>query len=82
MDAEVVEIRKDKPTLSDVNERLLSRLYQVIDDAGPEDLLQITEAIAKLNASYKGNNQFGDPLSAEEQLEKQQQEMFKNIIEG
>lgn len=81
MDAEII-VPKDKPTLSDVNERLLSRLYDVIEEAGPEELLQITESIAKLNSSYKGNNQFGDPISQEEQLERQQQEMFKNIING
>jgi len=53
-----------------------------LDDAGPEEILDITEAIAKLNSSYKGNQQFGEPLSEEEQIEKEQRAIFGNILKG
>lgn len=83
MEAEIIEAKPPKsPSLSDVNAQLLRRLSSVIDGANSEDLLKITEAIAKLNASYKSNDQFGSPLSEEERREKEQQDILKDIMEA
>ena len=57
---EQVLIAKEKEiSLERLNAKLRNRLNDLLDDAGAEDILQITEAIAKLNSSYKGNSQFG-----------------------
>lgn len=69
-----------KITLSEVNDKLLARLYDVIEGANSEELLNITESIAKLNASYKGNSQFSDPMSEEEKNEAMAKEALEDII--
>ena len=80
---EQVLIAKEKEiSLDKLNAKLRNRLNDLLDDAGPENILQITEAIAKLNSSYKGNSQFGDPLSDEEKQEKEQREILGNILNG
>lgn len=70
------------PTLDEVNSNLLIRLNELIQDADAADLLQITESIAKLNSSWKGNSQFGQPLSEEEKMKQQQQEMLADLLSG
>ena len=80
--SQVLVAREKEVTLKEVNEKLLKRLNELIDDAGAEDILQITESIAKLNSSYKGNTQFGEPLSEEERLEKEQKDLLGNILTG
>ncbi len=78
-----VLIAKEKEiSLDKLNAKLRNRLNDLLDDAGAEDILQITEAIAKLNSSYKGNSQFGDPLSDEERQEQEQKELLGNILNG
>ena len=69
-------------TLDEVNASLLQRLNDLIQDADPAELLDITTAVAKLNASWKGNDQFGKPESAEERAEREQKEMFSNLLTG
>lgn len=49
---------------------------------GSEELLQITESIAKLNSSYKSNQQFGDRVSSEERVEREQREILGGILNG
>lgn len=44
-------------TVADLNEKLLGRLYSLIEKAtSPEDILSLTEAVAKYNASIRNNN--------------------------
>lgn len=69
------------PSLSKVNEKLLKRLDDLIENANAEDLLKITEAIAKLNSSYKSNNQFGDPISDDERMERERKDLLSDIME-
>ena len=82
MEAEIIEAKPRKsPSLSKVNEKLLRRLDDLIENAGTDDLVKITEAIAKLNSSYKSNNQFGDPVSDEERMERERKDLLSNIME-
>ena len=80
--SQVVIAKPKQVTLQNVNEKLLERLNNLIDSAGPEDILQITEAIAKLNSSYKGNLQFGEPVTEEEKMEKEQKDLLGDILTG
>lgn len=82
MNGEIIAKPVDDVTLAALNAKLRNRLNDLLDDAGPEDILQITEAIAKLNSSYKGNSQFGDPMSDEEKQEQEQKELLGNILNG
>lgn len=68
MEGEVLGIRKDA-TIEEVNTNLLNKLNELIDSVNskdPEMVRAITESVAKLNASLKGNNIF-TPKETEEQ---------------
>jgi len=44
-------------TVTDLNEKLLERLYFLIENAtSPDDILSLTEAVAKYNTSIRNNN--------------------------
>ena len=62
MEAEVVEAKvREHATIEDVNVHLLDKLDELIDDINPKDadmVRALTESVAKLNASLKGNNIF------------------------
>ena len=62
MEAEVVEVKtREHSSIEDVNVHLLDKLDELIDDINPKDadmIRAITESVAKLNASLKGNNIF------------------------
>ena len=68
MEGEVLGVQK-KATIEDVNTNLLNKLNELIDSVNskdPEMVRAITESVAKLNASLKGNNIF-TPKETEEQ---------------
>ena len=68
MEGEVLGVRKDA-TIEEVNTNLLNKLNELIDSVnsrGREMVRAITESVAKLNASLKGNNIF-TPKETEEQ---------------
>ena len=68
MEGEVLDIKKNV-TIEDVNTNLLNKLNDLINSANsrdPEMIRAITESVAKLNASLKGNNIF-TPKETEEQ---------------
>lgn len=70
------------PTLDEVNSALLERLYEMIKTADPEYILDITEAVAKLNSSWKGNNQFAVPETAEEKSEREKSAILGELLKG
>ncbi len=44
-------------TVTDLNEKLLERLYFLIENAdSSDDILHLTEAVAKYNTSIRNNN--------------------------
>lgn len=68
MEGEVLGFRKDA-TIEEVNTNLLNKLNELINSVNskdPEMVRAITESVAKLNASLKGNNIF-TPKETEEQ---------------
>lgn len=78
MEAEVVEAKiKEHASIEDVNVHLLDKLDELIDDINPKDadmVRAITESVAKLNASLKGNNIFTPRETDEERLEREANE--------
>lgn len=70
-------------TLEEVNQNLLERLNSLIDEAETaEEMLKLTEAIAKLNASFRNNDQFMRPETADEKAERESREALAKAING
>lgn len=60
-------------SLKDVNDLLLQQLYDGIGaTADSEELLNFTEAVAKLNSSFKNNDQVAEKELSEEELHAQE----------
>lgn len=69
---------KNKITLDDVNSKVLERLYTLTENTeNPEDLLALTEAIAKLNSSFRNNAQ----LASQDETSSAQLEAFSTLGE-
>lgn len=81
--AEVVVI-KDHATIEDVNVKLLDKLEELIDDIDvktePEMVKVITESVAKLNASLKGNNIFTPQETAAQKAEREANEALAGAL--
>lgn len=69
-------------TLDDVNKNLLSRLNDLINSADANDLLSIADAVAKLNASRRNNDQFLRPPDQDEELERERSATIGELIGG
>jgi uncharacterized protein YoxC len=78
VEAEVIEAKvREHATIEDVNVHLLDKLDELIDDINPKDadmVRALTESVAKLNASLKGNNIFTPQETAEERKEREAKE--------
>ena len=85
MEAEVVEVRTKNPSIEDVNRHLLNKLDELIEatDAktNPELVKVITESVAKLNASLKGNDIF-TPQEVVDADDPANREKLRAIIRG
>lgn len=76
MEGEVLSVRKDA-TIEEVNTNLLNKLNELIDSVNskdPEMVRAITESVAKLNASLKGNNIFTPKETDEQRKEREANE--------
>ena len=75
--AEVLDAIKHA-TIEDVNAKLLDKLEELIDSidskSNPELMKVITESVAKLNASLKGNDIFAPKETEEQKREREAQE--------
>lgn len=80
MEPEILEAKKINHSLEEVNNKLLNRLYDLLENADDEGILNITESVAKLNSSWKANDQFSKPTSEEEQLASAQEATFGEIL--
>lgn len=70
-------------SLEEVNQNLLERLNALIDEADTaEEMLKLTESIAKLNASFRNNDQFLRPETADERAERESREALAKAING
>lgn len=83
MECEVISPKKHA-TIEDVNVKLLDKLEELIKDIDvktePEMVKVITESVAKLNTSLRGNNIFAPQESAEERKEREARETLTDII--
>lgn len=76
---------KANRSLKDVNDILLQQLYDGISasEGNSEVLLNFTEAVAKLNASSKNNDQLADnEMSEEERIAQEDKEAFASCAEA
>jgi len=84
VEAEVVEVKvKKHASIEDVNVHLLDKLDELIDDINPKDadmVRAITESVAKLNASLKGNNIFTPQETDEERKEREAAEIMAQAM--
>lgn len=69
-------------TLDELNDNLIARLNELVNNASTEDILPLTEAIAKLNASRRNSDQFSKPQSEEEKSEKERNAVLGEVIGG
>ena len=84
VEAEVVDPQKHA-TIEEVNTHLLDKLDELIDDINPKDadmVRAITESVAKLNASLKGNNIYTPQETEEEKREKVATEALVAAMKG
>lgn len=81
--AEIIDPRKHA-TIEDVNVKLLDKLEELIDGidpkTDPEMIKVITESIAKLNTSLKGNQIFKPQETDEERREREIQDTIRDAI--
>lgn len=86
MDGEVIEAKIKNPSIEDVNRHLLNKLDDLIEatDAktNPELVKVITESVAKLNASLKGNDIFTPKETEEERKEREATEVLAEAMKG
>lgn len=86
MKGEVIEVEAKDPSIEDVNRHLLNKLDELIvatDVKTNPDLIKvITESVAKLNASLKGNNIFTPQETEEEKREREAQEAILGAMKG
>lgn len=86
MEAEVVDVKVDNPSIEDVNMHLLAKLDDLIDacDAktNPELVKVLTESVAKLNASLKGNDIFTPKETETEKKEREATKAVESILKG
>lgn len=64
-------IDNENPTLETVNQNLLKKLNDMLanlDTENTEGLLDITEAVAKLNGSFRNNDKLSQPALEKEQV--------------
>ena len=69
-------------TLEEVNENLLKRLNELIENASADEILDITDSVAKLNTSRRNSDQFSRPETPEERTEREQKEIFGEVLSG
>lgn len=86
MEAEVLQARVNDPSIEDVNKHLLAKLDDLIEacDAktDPELVKVLTESVAKLNASLKGNNIFTPQETAEQKKEREATEAVADLLKN
>lgn len=70
------------PSLEEVNSHLLERLDELIQDADASEILDIANAVAKLNASSRNNDLVAARVDEAEEQQKKEQEMFGHLSEG
>lgn len=86
MDAEVIDIKTSHPTIEQVNSHLLDKLDELIlavdAKSDPEMVKVLTESVAKLNTSLRGNDIFAPKETEEERKEREAKEALLGMMGG
>lgn len=86
MDAEVIVAKVKTTSIEDVNVHLLNKLDELIESTDaktdPELVKVLTESVAKLNASLKGNNIFTPQETETERKEREATEAVANMLKN
>lgn len=86
MDGEVIEAKIKEASLESVNKHLLNKLDDLIESvdakSDPELVKVLTESVAKLNTSFKGNDIFTPQETEEERKEREKREVLQDILKG
>lgn len=84
MDGEVIEAKIKDTSLETVNRHLLTKLDELIESvdakSNPELVKVLTESVAKLNSSFKGNEIFAPQETAEERVAREQKEVLEGML--
>ena len=84
MEGEVLEAKLNEASLESVNRHLLQKLDDLIEacDAktDPELVKVLTESVAKLNTSFKGNDIFAPQETEEQRKEREQKEVLEGML--
>lgn len=82
---EVIDPKRHS-TIEDVNTKLLDKLEELIDGIDPktepEMVKVITESVAKLNTSLRGNAIFTPQETEEERREREARSVMEGMISG
>lgn len=74
------------PKLSDLNNKAISKLYELLDGldakSDPDLVRAIVESLAKLNSSLKGSDILPQEESAEERKEREAQETIMEALKA
>ncbi len=85
MDYEVIGGIKN-PKLSDLNNKAISKLYELLDGldakSDPDLVRAIVESLAKLNSSLKGSDILPQEESAEERKAREAQETIMEALKA
>lgn len=86
MDAEVIDVKVKNPDIETVNKHLLAKLDDLIESidakSNPELVKVITESVAKLNASLKGNDIFTTQETEAQRKEREAKEVLVEAMGG
>lgn len=83
MDVEIIG-GNPNPTISDLNNRVIKKLYELVDGldskSQPDMVRACVESLAKLNSSLKGSDILPQEESEEERMAREEKEAIANAI--
>ena len=86
MEGEVYEAKLQEASLESVNRHMLNKLDELIESidakSNPEMVKVLTESVAKLNTSFKGNDIFAPQETPEEKAAREQKEVLEGVLKG
>lgn len=83
LEGEVISKAPAPITIQSVNQKLLKELDKQLDQCeSVEALSTLSDSVAKLNSSYKGNDIFPRPETTEERIKREQREALKGALNG
>lgn len=84
MAGEVIEAKLKDTSLETVNRHMLDKLDELIQSidakSNPDMVKVLTESVAKLNSSFKGNDIFAPQETPEQRAEREQKEVLEGML--